>query len=299
VGCLHDDGTIDLQFSNLGVAPINEDPTQAGGYAVYRVRLRDDIPADSTFYHNMHVVYDMNTNSGQDSVYHTIYDCSRLAHVVGNELYCEGDTVVLQSDGAWIEQYRWLLGDTLLSTEASLQMAFEPGFYNVACQFSNPVCYVCEHKPVHIIGLPEGNVTVENGWLETDTDYQCQWYFDGSAIDGATQPSWPIGGDGVYQVQWTNEEGCSSFSDQYLINAIQEWGSRLEMFPNPSTDEVRLVMPPGIYDLAIYDTNGRVCYNQGNVSREMRINVTNLSSGLYTVCIASGGVVMRGLLSVR
>jgi hypothetical protein len=299
VGCLHDDGTIDLQFSDLVVAPTDVDATRSGGYAVYRARLREDIPADSTFYHNMHVVYDLNNTNGGDSVYHTIYDCSRLAHVIGDEVFCEGDTVVLQSNGVWIDDYRWLLGDTLLSTESQLNLTFDPGFYNVVCQFSNPVCYVCEHKPIHIMEAPEGNVVMENGQLICTGDYSCQWYWNGEPISGAMQNSVTTDDSGVYQVLWTSPEGCTAYSEQYVINSVIEQAVELSVFPNPAINEARVMLPQGVYDLFIYDSSGRALIRQQNFNTLNSIDLTALTTGVYTIVAVQPGVVYRGLLSVR
>jgi hypothetical protein len=299
VGCLHDDGTIDLQFSDLVVAPTDADASQSGGYAVYRARLRDDIIPDSTFYHNMHVVYDLDNPGGSDMVYHTIYDCSRLAHVVGDEIFCEGDTVLLESNGAWIDEYRWLLGDTLLSTEPMLNVAFDPGFYNVVCQFRNPVCYVCEHKPIHIMEAPQGSVVVENDQLISTDSYSFQWYWGGEPIEGATQNSVTVNNDGIYQVQWTSLEGCTATSEQYVINSVMEHSTVLNVFPNPAVNEARVMLPPGLYDLSIYDTSGRNLVSQKNFNTLKPIDVTGFPKGVYMVVVSQPGGDYRGLLTIQ
>jgi hypothetical protein len=293
VGCLHDDGTIDLQFSNLVVAPTDVDATEAGAYAVYRARLRNDIPVDSTFHHKMHVVYDLNNAGGGDAVYHTIYDCSRLAHVIGDEVFCEGDTVELQPEGVWIEDFRWLLGDTLLSEEPQLSMAFEPGFYNVVCQFSNPVCYVCEHKPIHVLEAPSADVVMQEDQLMSMGDFSCQWYLDGEPIEGANTNTTLIGDNGAYQVQWTSQEGCTALSEIYVINSVASMNADLKVCPNPSANVTSILLPPGTFDIRVYDSAGKIRMQEYNRSGRTQLDVSGFASGVYTLVATQPGATYR------
>lgn len=299
VGCLHDDGTIDLEFSNLVVAPTEVDPTQSGGYAVYRAQLREGIAPDSTFHHNMHVVFDMNNTASGDTVFHTIYDCSRMAEVIGNELYCEGDTVTLNSNESWIESYRWLIGDTLLSTDAQLYMAFEPGFYNVVCQFSNAVCYVCEHKAIHISASPNGSVVVENDELVSLGEFDCLWFFNASPIDAATQTNLTIQGDGIYQVQWTNNDGCTAWSEEILISLISENERAMNVYPNPANDLVNIQLPGEHCTLKVYEINGKLLQEIPIFSSNNTVDFTSYASGFYVLRAVSDSVVYSAILHLQ
>ena len=299
VGCLHDDGTIDLEFSNLVVAPTEIDPTQSGGYAVYRVQLREGITPDSTFHHNMHVVFDMNNTASGDTVYHTIYDCTRMAEVIGNELYCEGETVILNSNDSWIESYRWLIGDTLLSTDAELHMAFEPGFYNVVCQFSNPVCNVCEHKPIHISAAPNGSVVVQNDELVSLGDNACQWYFNNQPIADATQSTMVIQGDGIYQVQWTNNEGCIAWSEEMLISRVDENSCTMNVYPNPTNGKVSIQLPAESCRLNVYEINGKLLQEIPLFRKDNSVDFSSYPSGSYVLRAVSSSAVYSAILHIQ
>jgi len=298
VGCLHDDGTIDLQFSNLVVAPVSEDPTQAGGYAVYRARLHTEITPDSTFYHNMHVVYDLNNTASTDTVFHTIYDCSRLANVLGDDTYCEGDTVVLQSQGLWIEEYRWLLGDSLLSAEPQFNMVLDPGFYNVVCQFTNPVCYVCEHKPIQVMDAPEGELFIQGNQITSVGDFDCQWHFNSEPIEGATQSSIQMEHEGGYQVQWTNQHGCQAWSQEFFLSSLQEQPLTALVYPNPAKSTVKIDLLPGNYSLRVYNPNGQIVLEEPNFTPNKSIDVSGLKPGVYYFKVESAHHTMRGVVCV-
>jgi hypothetical protein len=298
VGCLHDDGTIDLEFSNLVVAPTGETGANAGGYAVYRARLHEGIAPDSTFYHDMHVVYDMNTAAG-DTVFHTIYDCSRLAHVIGEEHYCEGDTVVLRADQVWIESYEWLVGDSLLSTEDELRIPFTEGFYNIVCNFSNPVCAVCEHAPVHVSALPHGSVITDGDVLYSLSEDSCQWYFNQQPIPGATQAQYNQTADGVYQVYWTNEQGCSAWSEPMLVNGVTNSMKLMSVHPNPADTRVQLDLPTGAYRVMVSDMSGRMVHEEPNFARFNTLDVSALPSGTYSIEAMGYGLIYRTILVVQ
>jgi hypothetical protein len=298
VGCLHDDGTIDLQFSDLVVAPTDVDATQSGAYAVYRARLREDIPVDSTFYHNAHVVYDMDNTASSDTVYHTIYDCSRLGHVEGEETYCEGDTVILQPGGLWIDEFRWLLGDTLLSTEEQFNMLMAPGFYNVVCQFTNPVCYVCEHKPIHVLESPQGELILEGNQLTSLGNYSCHWYFNDALIEDANQPVLYADVDGVYQVEWTDDFGCSGWSEEVFLSSVNTNEFDAMLFPNPANEFVHILLPTGVYNLELTDMSGRVVLADEAFNPNNSIYLSSLPSGLYTVSAWGGHSLFKFSLSV-
>jgi hypothetical protein len=292
VGCLHDDGTIDLEFSNLVVAPTEIDPTQSGGYAVYRVQLREGITPDSTFHHNMHVVFDMNNTASGDTVYHTIYDCSRMAEVIG-------DPVLLNSNDSWIESYRWLLGDSLLSTDTQLHMVFEPGFYNVVCQFSNPVCAVGEEKSILISEAPNGSVVVQNDTLVSMGDFACQWLYNNQPIADATQPNLTIQADGIYQVQWTNTEGCTAWSEEVLINLVSENSRVMNVYPNPANGLVNIQLPAENCRLKVYEINGKLLQEMPLFSRDNSVDFSSYPSGSYVMRAVGNTTVYSAILHIQ
>lgn len=283
VGCLHDDGTIDLQFSDLSEVPNDADATQAGGYAVYRARLREDIAPDSTFYHNMHIVYNMNNTASGDTVFHTIYDCNRIAHVVGDDTYCEGDTVVLQSDGSWIEEYRWLLGDTLLSTEQQFNMVLSPGFHNVVCQFTNPLCYVCEHKPIQVLQAPQGELVIDGNQITSIGEFGCQWHFNNEPFTDANQTIIYAEQNGVYQALWFNEYGCQGWSESVVMSSVDILNESIGVYPNPAKNQINLLLPTGLFELFISDLSGRVIVSHLNVRNTDSVDISDLSAGIYVL----------------
>jgi hypothetical protein len=279
-------------------APSTTDPTQSGAFGVYRARLNEGITPDSTFYHTSHVVFDMDQTAGSDTMYHTIYDCSRLAHVSGNTLYCEGDTVNLRAEEPWIESYRWLIGDSLLSTNSSLQIPLEAGFYNVESQFTNPVCYVCEHNPIDVQPLPQGQITLADDTLFSSSDTPCKWFINGIPIDDTTSVYAVVQQDGVYQALWTSASGCETWSEEISVNGVNERTPEWEVFPNPAHTHIQLQMPFS-GDVTIADAGGRLLRQHRCGAGLTLLDVSNLAAGVYSLCVQSGSGLEARLLVIE
>jgi hypothetical protein len=177
-------------------------------------------------------------------------------------------------------------------------MAFEPGFYNVVCQFSNPVCSVCEHKPIHISAAPNGSVVVQNDELVSLGDNACQWYFNNQPIADATQATMAIQGDGIYQVQWTNNEGCTAWSEEMLISLVGENSNTMNVYPNPAHGDFRLQLPQGNYSLELVDMSGRVILTANNYTPASWVNVAGVESGSYIVTARNAFGVFSTVISI-
>lgn len=126
--------------------------------------------------------------------------------------------------------------------------------------------------------------------LQASEGESYQWYLDGLPISGATSQELLVPGNGSYTVEVTNEYGCVSVSDGFpVIGMAVETSAVLQMalIPNPARDHVRLIasepiMPDHI--ISICDVHGRVLREfVGNGTREVIIDIGDLSPGLYVV----------------
>jgi hypothetical protein len=235
----------------------------------------------------MHVVLELDSTLSSDTIYHTIYDCNRLAQVVGDQMYCEGDTVVLRSDHVWIDQYRWFLNDSLVSDQPELFMLFDPGFYNVVSEFTNPVCTVCLHNPITISEAPNAPLAVSDDQLQSIGDYDCQWYFNNEPIPGETNSILNIESDGIYQLLWTSSMGCEAWSEEILINHVWENARATQLYPNPSYGWVRMELPLGLYHVHVFDVSGRSVLDTDEFNSASRLDVSQLTGGVYRVLAVS------------
>ncbi|MEO8591560.1 MAG: T9SS type A sorting domain-containing protein [Flavobacteriales bacterium] len=106
-----------------------------------------------------------------------------------------------------------------------------------------------------------------------------QWYMDGSTIAGATDPWWVPTEDGSYTVQFTDGNGCSSFSEAwiYLTTGVSALSTaNMLVVPNPST---------GSFAIQLSGANGRAYEILDPTGKRVR---TGTLAGLRTTVDMSG-----------
>ena len=152
--------------------------------------------------------------------------------VVGNTELFPGDTINLFVTGAG--SFIWSTGETGSSIGVT-----QAGSYFVTA--TNPAGCVGQSEPVFIqeaelVESPEifvdGNTTLcpgETSILFTNANENIQWFRDGWTIDGANVPEIAVSLPGFYQVQITNDDGTTIFSEAIEI--------QLATLPNFSIDE--------------------------------------------------------------
>jgi uncharacterized repeat protein (TIGR01451 family) len=137
---------------------------------------------------------------------------------------------------------------------------------------------------------PAGNV------LEATAGDRYQWYFDGTAIPGATT-QWLLDPSvGTYTVEVTSVYGCVSMSNayQWVTTVIAAYeGLRIAIVPNPSRSSPRLLLgaPLGEQDrILVMDVNGRVHRElRASGLQEIEIDRGVLAAGLYIVRVLRDG----------
>lgn len=146
-------------------------------------------------------------------------------------------------------------------------------------------CYINNAAPA----IP--TVTESGGVLQTTTATTYQWYFNGNLISGATSQNLTPNQSGIYVVRTTDVNGCVyQYSPGYLysisssINEIET--KNISIYPNPTTGIVDLDFNYQKYSSAnilVYDMFGKIVFNSDN---NWRIDLTQLSNGIYTMAIS-------------
>lgn len=95
-------------------------------------------------------------------------------------------------------------------------------FHPVFSVQSTDTVYVFE-VPAPPIVSPNGTIEACNGEsVELEADYQenLQWYKDSSVILGAVAPNFTVSSDGVYWVEYTTPDGCTSISESVVFQLL-------------------------------------------------------------------------------
>lgn len=126
--------------------------------------------------------------------------------------------------------------------------------------------------------------------LEASSGASYQWRLNGTAIPGATSPTFLADAPGSYTVEVVSAYGCHAVSDAYVVItlAVAEIdGFRMVLVPDPMKETGRLIFNSPIGPEAridLYDMSGRIMQTlRGNGSHEVTINRKGISSGLYVV----------------
>jgi hypothetical protein len=134
---------------------------------------------------------------------------------------------------------------------------------------------------------PSNAVDITGNVLSAEEGNSWNWSFNG--VDIASTQSITVESSGNYQVEVTNEFGCSSTSDNIFIENVfvHSWPT-LTAYPNPMKDLARIELPQGTFDVALYDITGtcvRMMQQQQGITT---IERESLASGVYQVRIVQG-----------
>ncbi|PLX25949.1 MAG: hypothetical protein C0600_11475 [Ignavibacteria bacterium] len=217
--------------------------------------------------------------------------------------FCEGDSVLLDA-GAGYSAYKWSSGERSRFLTVTRQ-----GNYFVACLDAQGQTLRSDTVVVTVYSMPKVPVITRQGnTLISDARPPLQWYRNGVAIDGATQPRLTVGALGSYEVRVWTHPLCSSQSEPFIVNVLSQHGPvsastfSLEVFPDPTTGLVNLEIhsdSPERVHLQVYSVLGKTCLN---VSLELLPGVNRyqhdlsaVSDGIYFVTMtgASGRAVRR------
>ena len=153
------------------------------------------------------------------------------------------------------------------------------------------------HITVH--PLPSAPVIVENGaWLISSYSSGNQWYFNGNPVSGATNDSlnWVNQGEnGSYTLLYTDNNGCSKFSEVNNIIVIDDIGFpeltafNVSVYPNPSRGEITVDIDVIVDVLVLVDMNGKVILTKENLASGKQIlDLSELPDGTYVLQMVSG-----------
>ncbi len=120
-----------------------------------------------------------------------------------------------------------------------------------------------------------------------------QWYFNGTALAGATNQTLSATQSGTYKVQVKADDCASEFSaDQVLVvtGDIASSNESIELYPNPVTYwlTVSLGNEEGKKEVVLYQLTGQQLASQRVSGNEAKFFVGEFAKGLYIAKVISG-----------
>jgi uncharacterized repeat protein (TIGR01451 family) len=193
---------------------------------------------------------------------------------------CPGESVVLSAISQ--DQTQW--SDGIVNDIAFIPSA---SFVATVTATNEAQCATTDDVNIILFDLPSGNVTLANGILSASDGVAWQWYFEGALLEGATLQSIAVT-EGAYYVVITSEDGCEVTSETTLVtNTIESAFNALTVYPNPMNDLSLISLPPGTFDLTLYDVTGRIVFNLNTRSGQVALERGSLPSGQYHLQISN------------
>lgn len=141
---------------------------------------------------------------------------------------------------------------------------------------------------LHITELPSPErpeITAVGTELTSTEAESYQWYYNGEAIDGATDRSLDAPATGEYMVVVSGANGCTAHSEQVLVlitGLSERGGGGLFVWPSPASDRLFVDVPEGPGVLRILDVSGRELLRREGVGKGSEtLPLDGISPGVY------------------
>ncbi|MEM9921088.1 MAG: T9SS type A sorting domain-containing protein [Bacteroidota bacterium] len=218
-------------------------------------------------------------------------ECCSFRDAIDFECCCDVPDIAFEWCGVDGEQLK-LVAESLGREEMDLSSMVD-GLSDCDGQ---PCCFICEDGIGPIFALDANTQAIF-----PNPPYTYQW---GGPIDGPTNQAFIIGKPGVtYTVTVTNtsQENCSTVAsitvdcsggggqlreDPFVLQWQQELGQDLRVFPNPSSDQLRLngsMIREGVQVRLISLTGQQLLTRAVQDRGQMQLNTTELPAGTYFI----------------
>ncbi len=211
--------------------------------------------------------------------------------------FCPGDFTTLTASIADASTYTWSRdGDVINGAEGMSLVVSEPGLYVVTvtidgCTNSSTEIFISQYT------VDLANFSIDEALLSANNGSTYQWFLNGEIIDGAIDQNYTATASGLYQVEVTDANGCTSLSEeqQVTITSIKEITSisDLNIYPNPASGFLNLSFSnPANENISIevIDQLGQIKLNL-MVKRDAFINerltLDHLGPGLYYIRLSN------------
>lgn len=153
----------------------------------------------------------------------------------------------------------------------------------------------CESTTVNTImeTVTQATISESNEVLTASSGASYQWYLDGLPIPDENSPTIPLTAGGLYSVEVTYANGCSSLSDSYAHNVVgidEKVTFNVSIYPNPTEGILNIQIGElNKVDIQIVDATGRTIYNKTLTDKNSQIDIQDLSLGVYSILLEHSG----------
>lgn len=219
--------------------------------------------------------------------------------------FCEGSAVVLRAVEDPTYSYQWHRNGTPMPGQTNYyNIVSQSGFYTVYV-INTAGCYgTSQALQVTVHPVPMPSISVNGFNLTTGTFSSYQWFYNGSAMPGATTQGITATQNGGYTVEVTDANGCRNKADLVFINTVgipaTNGNANILMYPNPARNSFTIEHKGGqkLKRVTIINTVGSLVYESELKATKEQIPVMHLAPGIYTVRILTDDGISLGKLEV-
>ncbi len=205
-------------------------------------------------------------------------------------ILCTGDTLKLELGLPYSENIQWYDdGSEIQGANNQIYYVTESGSYYV--------CGAPEVCPDYLqcLGVtidvqfvdPTPVITLNNDELIATEADSYQWYLNGDAISGATDPTYIPVISGSYTVMTVNEYGCEGISEpfEYFPTGVETSSNNMFYISGSTHEQISITFPqPFSGTLTLFDLSGRALMNKKTDNKiYVSLDVSAMPVGIFFI----------------
>jgi hypothetical protein len=244
-------------------------------------------------------VFIFNVNNVFESYYYKSVNCSKATKPILNTTklsFCANETLKLNITNTTSgDAYKWYFGKQIDSSNVSTKTYSDSGKLVISKTDVNGCTSQTDTLTItKFAAIPTPSITRNGNNLNSSSTSGNQWFLDGVKLANETNSSIKASNNGIYTVQVTGSNGCSSdvSKGEYgLITAMEAAEPEsIGVSPNPFINLIRLDIPKSFGEkaqISLTDISGKFYIQKLAIIRQQELNLSFLPAGNYFLRIES------------
>ena len=244
-------------------------------------------------------VFIFNVNNVFESYYYKSVNCSKATKPILNTTklsFCANETLKLNITNTTSgDAYKWYFGKQIDSSNVSTKTYSDSGKLVISKTDVNGCTSQTDTLTItKFAAIPTPSITRNGNNLNSSSTSGNQWFLDGVKLANETNSSIKASNIGIYTVQVTGSNGCSSdvSKGEYgLITAMEAAEPEsIGVSPNPFINLIRLDIPKSFGEkaqISLTDISGKFYIQKLAIIRQQELNLSFLPAGNYFLRIES------------
>jgi hypothetical protein len=226
-------------------------------------------------------------------------NCSKATKPILNTTklsFCANETLKLNITNTTSgDAYKWYFGKQIDSSNVSTKTYSDSGKLVISKTDVNGCTSQTDTLTItKFAAIPTPSITRNGNNLNSSSTSGNQWFLDGVKLANETNSSIKASNNGIYTVQVTGSNGCSSdvSKGEYgLITAMEAAEPEsIGVSPNPFINLIRLDIPKSFGEkaqISLTDISGKFYIQKLAIIRQQELNLSFLPAGNYFLRIES------------